>query len=79
MGWLTAVFARLRKTDPPPPAPIDPLALRDEMSRDDPEFRRVRDVHHDAQQVITGRGISDGLSIRRERRFWEQHGGDRPT
>lgn len=56
------------------PAHVDQMALRDEMTQADPDFARVRDVQHDAQQVLTAGGIADGLAIRREREFWERHG-----
>lgn len=65
-------FGRLRRRLAPPP--IDRAALRDEMTRTDPEFARVRQVQHDALQAITAKRMQDGLAIRRERQFWERHG-----
>lgn len=67
------LIGRLRHRDVPPPAPIDRAALREEMTRTDPEFRRVRDVHHDALQVVAGQRAADGIAIRREREFWQRH------
>jgi hypothetical protein len=80
LGWLMSLFEHLRHAESAPPAPpaIDRAALRDEMTRSDPDFARVRDVHHDALQVITGgsaaKQLKDGMAIRREREFWEHHG-----
>jgi hypothetical protein len=67
-----SLLDRLHRHEPPPPPAIDHDALRDEMTQDDPEFARVRDVHHDAIQVIGALGIADGISIRREREFWSR-------
>lgn len=53
---------------------IDRAALREEMTREDPDFARVRDVQHDALNVIAAQQAADGLAIRREREFWERHG-----
>lgn len=61
-------FGRLR------PPQVDRDALRDEMTREDPAFERVRRVQHDAINALAARGAADGLAIRREREFWQQHG-----
>ena len=86
MRWMMDLIGRLRREDPPPPQPIDPDALREEMAQDDPAFGHVRDVHHDALQVVGAMSITDGISIRREREFWSQqrppkdqpNGGQKP-
>jgi len=57
---------------PHPPPRLNRAAVRDELTRTDPDFARVRQAHHDALQVLTARGIRDGLAIHRERRFWER-------
>lgn len=79
MGRLMHLLRRLQRRDPPPPPTIDREALRAEMKRTDPDYRRVSDVQHDALTVIGSRrladGLADGLAIRRERQFWERHGG----
>lgn len=72
---LMAIFARLRRSDPVPPAPIDPQAIRDQMRISDPEFARVSKAQHDALQVVAAQGIQDGLALRREREFWERQYG----
>lgn len=59
----------------PRPAPTDRVSLRDEMSETDPEFARVRDVHHDAQSALAAKRGADGAAIRFEREFWAKHGG----
>lgn len=74
MRWLMGLFGRLRRRDPPPPQPIDRAALRFEMSQTDPDFARIRDVHHDALQALAARRAADGLALRREREFWAKHG-----
>lgn len=56
-------------------SPIDRDALRDQMAREDPAFARVRDIHHDAIAALSAKRGADGLSIRREREFWERSGG----
>jgi len=68
------LIGRLRREDPPPPQPIDPDALREEMAQDDPSFGHVRDVHHDALGLVGALSVADGISIRREREWWERHG-----
>jgi hypothetical protein len=60
---------RLHRHDPPPPV-IDHDEIREEMMQEDPEFARVRDVHHDALQVVGALSVADGISIRRERDWW---------
>ena len=70
---LMDLLRRLRHEDVPPPKPIDRDELRDEMARTDPAFARVRRIQHDALQALTAKGIKDGLALRKERRFWEQH------
>ncbi len=63
---------RFRRLDPPPPPAIDHDELREEMAQDDPDFVRVREVHHDALQAIGSISMADGLAIRREREFWSR-------
>lgn len=58
-----------------PPPTVDRMALREQMTRDDPDYARVRRIHHDAMQPLTAKGIRDGLSLRHEREWWERHGG----
>lgn len=66
------------------PSPIDHDELRAQMSEEDPAFSRVRDIHHDAMSALAAKQgadsliaqrAADGLAIRRERQFWEHHGG----
>lgn len=81
LGWLMSLFSRLRHTPPPPPPTIDPVALREEMKRTDPDYAHVSRVQHDALQIVAAGPIADGIAIRRERKFWEAHGRtqDGPT
>jgi hypothetical protein len=65
------LIRRLRGAAPPR---VDRAALRDEMSRTDPDFAHVRRVQHDAMQALTAKRLQDGLAIRRERQFWERAG-----
>jgi hypothetical protein len=62
---------RLHRHDPPPPV-IDHDELREEMMQDDPDFARVREVHHDALQAISSIAMADGIAIRREREWWSK-------
>lgn len=48
--------------------------IRDEMTKSDPDFARVRDIHHDALGALAAKRGADGLAIRRERQFWERSG-----
>lgn len=70
MRVLMGLMGRLGRRTPH----ADPATLRSEMSRSDPEFRRVREVQHEALQALTAKRLQDGLAIRREREFW-RHGG----
>lgn len=72
---LMEVFNPHRSEIRPPPRPVDRIALRERMKREDPDFARVSQLQHDAMQPLTAKSIRDGLSIRRERIFWEKHGG----
>lgn len=76
MRWIVDLFERLRRKDPPPPPVIDRAALRDEMTRTDPAFRHVRDVHHDALGVIGSNRNVDQLHDRFNQRLREswRHG-----
>src|SRR5690349_6943030 len=38
-------------------------AIREEMTREDPDFRRVRDIQHDALQALTAKRAADGMAI----------------
>lgn len=58
------------------PAQIDRETLRAEMTETDPDFARVREIHHAALSALTAKRAADGLAIRRERIFWEKHGGE---
>lgn len=49
-------------------------ALRAEMSEHDPDYARVREVHHAAINTLTAKRAAEGMAIRKERRFWERHG-----
>lgn len=73
MGWVVDLLRRLQRSEPAPPPVIDRKALREEMTRTDPEFARVRQAQHDALQALTAKGIQDGIALRREREFWEQY------
>jgi hypothetical protein len=55
---------------------LDPEAVRDRMTRDDPDFAHVRKVQHDALNTLGAKRVADGLSLRRERAFWSRHGRD---
>lgn len=48
------LFERLQRRDPPPPPEIDRQALRDQMTREDPDLAHVRDVAHGARDVLAG-------------------------
>ena len=52
MGWVMDLLSSFRRP------PLDSGAVRDEMTRDDPSFRHVREVQHDALNALAGsRGI----------------------
>ena len=51
---------------------FDQTTVKDELHRTDPDFRRVSEVQHDAINILAARKGADGLSIRREREFWER-------
>ncbi len=70
MTWL----ARLAALVHPRHQPIDQDQIRDEMTRDDPDFARIRQAQHDALQALTARRLADGIAIHQERRFWERTG-----
>ncbi len=80
------LFGRLKREEPSPPPAIDRDALREEMTQDDPDFARVRDVHHDAIAALSSIALADGIAIRREREFWQrdtrtqrpENGGQKP-
>jgi hypothetical protein len=67
---------RIRERWAPPS--VDRERLREEMKRNDPSFKRVSDVQHDALGALTAVRLADGVAIRRERIFWSQHGGSPP-
>lgn len=68
MRWIVDLFERLKRRDPPPPPVIDRAALREEMTRTIPEFRHVREVHHDASGLIgSSRNASQLRDIFNER------------
>jgi hypothetical protein len=71
-GRLMDLLRRIRDRLASPP--VDREALREEMARTDPSFRRVRVVHHDAKQALTVSRLADGVAIRQERKFWERFG-----
>ena len=73
MRSIMDLLGRLKRTDPPPPPDIDREALRFEMAQTDPAYTHVRDVHHDALQAISAGSIADGVSIRREREWWQRN------
>lgn len=70
MDLLMDLIGRLRHG----PSEVDRDALLDEMMQE-PDFARVRDVHHEALSALTAKRGADGLAIRREREFWERSGG----
>lgn len=55
---------------------VDHQAIRAQMTEQDPDFARVRAVHHDALQALTAKRAADGMAIRHEREFWERSGGN---
>jgi hypothetical protein len=73
------ILGRFSRNEPPPVPPIDRDELRFEMAQTDSEYTHVRDVHHDALNALGARSAADGLSIRREREFWERTRGKRPN
>lgn len=79
--WIMGLFGFARPSDDVPPAtlpdlpPVDQAALREDMARRDPDYRRVRSVHHDGLTVLGSQSLADGIALRREREFWERHGG----
>lgn len=77
MRWIVDLFERLKWREPPPPPVIDREALRDEMTRSDPAFARVRDVQHDARGLIgadrTARQLRDRWN-ERNRDAWRTDG-----
>jgi hypothetical protein len=51
---------------------FDQATVKDELHKTDPDFRRVSEVQHDAINILAARKGANGLSIRREREFWER-------
>lgn len=72
MTWITWVIGLFQHR--PRPASPDPQRVREELTRSDPDFARVRRAQHEAFQTLTAKRIADGLAIRDERRFWERTG-----
>ena len=64
---LLDVIDRLRQS-----RTFDQTTIKDELHKTDPDFRRVSEVQHDAINILAARKGADGLSIRREREFWER-------
>ena len=64
---LLDVIDRLRQS-----RTFDQTTVKDELHRTDPDFRRVSEVQHDAINILSARKGANGLSIRREREFWER-------
>lgn len=54
--------------------PIDRDALRNEMTREDPDFARVREVQHDALNALGAKRGADELALKREVEFWRRQG-----
>lgn len=77
--WVMRLFDTTRGEVAPPVPRVDRMAVREELTRTDPDFARVRRAHHDAINALTAKGIRDGLAVRRERKFWSEHGGRRGT
>jgi hypothetical protein len=65
MTWLSWLLHMVQHHQP-----IDQEQIREELTRDDPEFSRVRGAQHDAFQVLAAKEIADGLALRDERQFW---------
>lgn len=51
---------------------IDRDALRNEMTREDPDFARVREVQHDALNALGAKRGADELAVKRRDRFVER-------
>ena len=51
-GWLMRVFGQRGEQDRERP-PITAETVRDEMTRDDPEYARVRQALHDGRNLQT--------------------------
>ncbi len=73
--WMMALFGGRQNESAQQPQTVDRLALREQMTREDPEYARVRRVHHDAIQPLVAKGIRDGIALRHEREWWQRHGG----
>lgn len=70
------LFARFARRDPPPPAPIDPSVIREELRRTDPDYQHVREVYHDARNALAARQGAGQLRDRfneRLRDSWRHH------
>lgn len=50
-GWLMRMFGRQERRQASPP--ITEESVRDEMTRDDPEYARARRALHDARNLQT--------------------------
>lgn len=68
MTWLSWLVQLVHHRPPP----ITPEQIRDEMTRTDPDYGRVRQAQHDAKQALTAKRLADGLAIHEERKFWER-------
>ena len=53
--WLLQILAQLQKRDAPPPSPVNQDELRFEMTLTDPDYASVRDIQHDALQVLAAK------------------------
>lgn len=67
-GWLMRLFGRdERRREPAPP---DPEAIRDEMTRTDPDYARVRHALHEARNLQAAKRSTEEIieAARRHRR-----------
>lgn len=72
-GWLMRLFGSSDRPHNPPP--IDEETVREEMTRDDPEYARVRQALHDGRNLQTAARHQALLRERRVRATedaWQQ-------
>lgn len=58
MSWLLRLIDRIGGPSRPP---VDRDAIREELTRADPDFKRARDVKHDLDNLFAGREMWRGF------------------
>ena len=59
MSWLLRLVDRIARWEAPPP--MDRAAIREDLTLNDPDFKRARDVKHDLDNLFAGRDMWQGF------------------